>query len=59
MNKFCIILNCASVLFSILSLIANAMVHRYYWCITFAVFALFNAVAAFAVYRISHKKEEK
>lgn len=46
-------------MFSILSLIANAMVHRYYWCITFAVFALFNAVAAFAVYRIAHKKEEK
>lgn len=56
MNTFCIIFNCASVMLSISCLVANAMVHRNYWCTIFAVLALLNAASAIAVYRISHKK---
>lgn len=59
MDKFCIIFNCASVLLSISCLIANAMIHRYYWCVTFAVLALCNAWAAFAVYLNSRNNSEK
>lgn len=40
-------------------LIANAMTHRYHWCVTFAVLAMCNAAAAFAVYRTSRNNSEK
>lgn len=58
MNKFCFINNCIGILLSVSCLVANAMVHRYYWCTIFAVLALLNAASAIAVYRISHKKDK-
>lgn len=59
MNKFCIIFNCVSVLLSISCMVANAATHRYYWCFTFAVLAMCNAGATFAVYRTSRNNSQK
>lgn len=59
MNKFCIIYNYMGALLSVACLVANAMSHRYYWCVTFAVLAMCNVVAAFAVYRMSRNNPDK